>query len=153
MEISDTRALLARLAAIDGRELSEAVAQAWHSVIGHLAADVANAALTLALREPQLGKLEPKHVMTKVPSAIQDLNKKLKALDDSEEGWVGSPPPKNFDDMLEFYKQLWAAKPWQRYYPNGMPVSASDLDRNARAAAAQLGWKVVEPVWDDNEPF
>lgn len=153
MEISDTRALLARLAAIDGRELSEAVAQAWHSVIGHLAADVANAALTLALREPQLGKLEPKHVMTKVPSAIQDLNKKLKAADDSEEGWVGSPPPKNFDAMVDFYSRLWQAQPWKRYYDNGMPVSAAELDKNARAAAARLGWIVPEPIWADNEPF
>lgn len=63
MNLNETKAILKDVALIDNRKLDEAVAMAWHAVIGHMQFDVAKQALILARQDASVGYLEPRHVV------------------------------------------------------------------------------------------
>ena len=163
MNLRDTKELLARIAAVDNRDLSEATAQAWHEVIGHLSFPVAERALTLARQDPKVDYLQPKHIIEKTRDAINELNQVQRALEEPDESkWQACDKPINFDEVVEFWKQVYQHQPWDRYtktgavtagtnHSKGAPieinVSAQELDRRARQSAAKLGWDVPEMRW------
>ena len=62
MNLNETKAILKEIALIDNRKLDEAVAMAWHSVIGFMPFDIAREALKLAQQDPNVKYLEPRHL-------------------------------------------------------------------------------------------
>ena len=62
MNLNETKAILKDIALIDNRRLDEAVAMAWHAVIGFMPYDIAREALRLAQQDPTVKYLEPRHI-------------------------------------------------------------------------------------------
>lgn len=164
MNLRETKEILARIAAVDNRDLSEATATAWHEVIGDLEYTVAVRALKLAQRDPKTSWLQPKHLMEKVHEATAQLNRELQAerAEDDQE-WVPCPKPVNFDEMVHFYTELKKVSPWPTEKPSGAltmgtsytkPVphyrqlSPLEIDREVRKAAEKVGWDIPEPIWE-----
>lgn len=164
MNLTETKELLARIAAVDNRDLSEATALAWHDVIGSLSYRVADRALTLARRDPQINWIEPRHILAKVHLAVAELNREAQAeLEPEESDWQPCDRPANYDEMVEFYNKLWEACPWDRYTKTGsmtrgttytrpqpieVRVGAAELDRRIRMSAQKMGWTIPEPRWN-----
>lgn len=63
MNLNETKAILKDIALLDNRKLDEAIALAWHSVIGHMNYEVAKQALILARQDATISYLEPKHIV------------------------------------------------------------------------------------------
>ena len=63
MNLNETKAILKEVAVIDNRKLDEAVALAWHAIIGQMNFDVAKQALVLARQDASISYLEPKHIV------------------------------------------------------------------------------------------
>lgn len=63
MNLNETKSILKDVALIDNRKLDEAVAMAWHAVIGRMDFEVAKQALILARQDPSINYLEPKHLV------------------------------------------------------------------------------------------
>ena len=63
MILNETKAILKDIAILDNRKLDEAVALAWHAVVGHMSYEVAQAALVLARQDASINYLEPKHLV------------------------------------------------------------------------------------------
>lgn len=164
MNLSETKELLAKIAAVDNRDLSETMAKAWFEVVGGLSYRVAERALILARRDPKIDWLQPKHIMEKSRDAIAELNREETAEQTPEEtGWVACDRPSNYEEMVEFYRKLWEVAPWERYTKTGgmtagtsysrpqpieIRVSGNELDRRIRESAKKVGWTVPEPRWD-----
>jgi hypothetical protein len=164
MNLTEVKELLAKVAAVDNRDLSEITAKAWYEVIGGLSFRVADRALVLARRDARINWLEPKHIIEKSRDAIAELNREETAKQEPEEGaWQACSKPTNFDEMCEFYRKLWEVAPWDRYVQTGgftagtsyskpqrieTRVSATELDRRIRESAKKVGWTVPEPRWD-----
>lgn len=164
MNLTEVKELLAKVAAVDNRELSEVMAKAWFEVIGSLSYRVAERALVLARRDSRIDWLMPKHIMEKSRDAIAELNREETARQEPEEGaWQACDRPSNFNEMVEFYQKLWQVAPWERYTHTGgftagtsyskpqrieTRVGATELDRRIRESAKKVGWTVPEPRWD-----
>lgn len=164
MILSETKDLLARVAAVDNRELSEAMAQEWHSIIGQLSYRVAERALILARRDPQIEWIQPKHILAKMHFAVAELNREEQLGKDSEDAnWNPCDKPLNYDEMVEFYTKLYQANPWDTRVKTGMMTSGgaygkpqpiivralgAELDRRIRAKADEIGWTIPEPRWN-----
>jgi hypothetical protein len=63
MNLNETKRLLAQIAAIDNRKLSEEAAIGWQKIIGHIPADIAEEALKLAQQDTSIRYLEPRHIV------------------------------------------------------------------------------------------
>lgn len=165
MNINETKQLLSRVAAVDNRDLSEAMAVEWHDLIGHLQYSVADRALTLARKDPMIDWIQPKHILMKARDAITELNKEEQVGKIPDEAnWQGVSKPDNFDEMVQFYRELWRDAPWDRYIktsamtvgtshtaPRPIVILASDveIDRRARESARRLGRAVPEARWSN----
>lgn len=93
MNLAQSKQLLEEVSAVDNRKLTPEMVSAWHKIIGHVDYAVAERALLLARRDPQIAYLEPKHIIGKVRDATIELNDELRGRD-PEEDWVGEPQPK-----------------------------------------------------------
>lgn len=93
MNIAEARKLLEEVSVIDNRKLSQELVQAWHKIVGHIDYRVAERALLLARRDPNIAYVEPKHIMAKVPAAIGELNDERREAESVEEDWTGEPMP------------------------------------------------------------
>jgi len=89
LNLNETKAILKDIALLDNRKLDEAVAMAWHAVIGHLNFDVAKQALILARQDASIGYLEPKHIIVWGKEASH----RLQRDQPSQEPEVGTPEP------------------------------------------------------------
>lgn len=163
MNLRETKEILARIAAVDNRDLSEATAEAWHEVIGDLDYTVAKRALKMAQRDPKVAWLQPRHLMEKVHDATAELNsEQLREKAQDEGDYVPCPKPDNFEELVAFYTELKKVSPWPTEKPSGAmtmgtshtkPVphyrqlSGLELDREIQKAADKVGWKIPEPVW------
>ncbi len=63
MNLNETKLILKDVALLDNRKLDEAVAMAWHSVIGLIPYDIAKEALKLAQQDATIKYLEPRHIV------------------------------------------------------------------------------------------
>lgn len=89
MNLNETKAILKDIALLDNRKLDEAIALAWHSVIGHMNYDVAKQALILARQDATIAYLEPKHIVAWGKEASHRLHRDSAP----EEPTVGTPEP------------------------------------------------------------
>jgi hypothetical protein len=62
MNLNEIKQLLAEVAVIDNRKLTEQTAEAWKSILGFMPLDIAREALHLARKDDRINWLEPKHI-------------------------------------------------------------------------------------------
>jgi hypothetical protein len=169
MQKQETQRLVLKVCAVDGRQPTEQTFIAWHELIGHLSAEVASMALQMAMSDERVNKVEPRHVLARVPDATGKLNAQLR--DEPEEQFdprIHVGPPKNMREMEEFYSKLWKANPWPTYKWSGaytakgnrheIPIMGDELHRIIKEKADEMGWEIPVPRWDDvkeleNVPF
>jgi hypothetical protein len=148
-----------KVCAVDGREPKAETFAAWHDLIGHLSAEVAALAVQMAMSDEKVNKVEPRHILARVPDATGKLNAELYANHQDEyDPAIHLPPPSNMQALEDFYSALWRANPWPTYKWSGaytrkgnkheVPLSGAELDRVIRAKAAELGWTVPVSSWD-----
>lgn len=87
----DTERLVRKVAVLDNRVVNDAVIDAWHDVVGHIAYEVAERALVKARQDPMVQYLEPRHVVAKCREAIMELNDEQRGR--SEDNWRSDPEP------------------------------------------------------------
>jgi len=75
---------------------------------------------------------------------------------------MNAPKPTNFNEMYVFYRELAKVNPWPTtkhggYTAKGNPIERQmdpeELDAVIRQKAAEMGWTVPEPVFQDEVPF
>ena len=104
MNIAQSKQILEEVSVIDNRKLSNELVSAWHKIIGHLDYSVAERALLLARRDPNISYLEPKHVIAKVRDATIELNDELRADIAEAENAVAEDMPVCRHHMLPIMK-------------------------------------------------
>ena len=69
--------------------------------------------------------------------------------------------PSNYQDMEDFYAELWRRKPWvfekrggftEKGYPVTRPLYGDELNAEVEKSARLCGMSLPVPVWD-NDPF
>lgn len=164
MNLTETKELLAKIAAVDNRDLSEVTAKAWFEVIGGLSYTVAERALVLARQDPKINWLEPRHILEKSRDAVGLLNREQMMEQEPEENyWKSCDKPTNYNEMVEFYRKLYEVAPWDAYTLTGsytpgttytQPkqitrlVSDTELASRIRQSADKVGWTIPEARWD-----
>lgn len=162
MNMKETASLLGKVSAIDNRPITDDAVKAWHEVIGHLSWPVAQRATVYALQNSNVMRVDPKHVLAEVRRAITELNNELDEQSERIDGFWRKKPV-NYQQMEDFYRELWKRKPWtfqvksgvsQRGYPIYRNLYGDELDAEVRKSAVMCGMTVPEPVWpEDQEPF
>lgn len=76
----ETERLVRKVAVLDNRQVNDAVIDAWHEVVGHVAYEVAERALVKARQDPAINYLEPRHVVAKARDAVIELNDEARQL-------------------------------------------------------------------------
>lgn len=98
MQASQTSDLLAELAAVDNREVTQLTVEAWHEVIGHLEYAVARRALVKARQNITIDYVEPKHILAHAQHVIADDEREARKLESPDRGKF-PPAPANLDAM------------------------------------------------------
>jgi sugar-specific transcriptional regulator TrmB len=164
MNLRETKELLARVAAVDNRELSEAMAEQWQELIGDLNFKVAKRALKLAQRDQKVQWVQPKDIVAKMHDAIAELNREVQSeKSEEQEEWVPCPKPSNYDQMVSFYRELYQKAPWATEKATGMLTVGTthskpqphhrqlynlELDREVEKSAEAVGWTIPQPEWN-----
>ena len=91
MNLNETKMILRDIALIDNRKLDEAVAQAWHAIIGQMTYEVAQEALKLARQDASIGYLEPKHLVAWGKEANHRLNRNQIPEDVAQQAYAPEP--------------------------------------------------------------
>ena len=92
MNKAEVKLLLADVAAIDNRRVSEETVTAWYAVLGHLSLPVAQRALVMARQDEKVDYLEPKHIVSRARDARMAIERS--AADRAEESsWRAEPEP------------------------------------------------------------
>jgi len=76
MNKTETLNLLKEISAVDNRQLTSEVVDAWHKIIGIVPYDIAQEALHLARADERIVYLEPKHIIAKAKVAAEELDRK-----------------------------------------------------------------------------
>jgi len=71
----ETKQLLDEIAAIDNRQVTPEVVEAWHTIIKHIPIEIAQEAHRIARRNEQIGRLEPKHILGRAQEAAYSLDR------------------------------------------------------------------------------
>lgn len=166
MTLDETKDILARVSAVDGRELSEVTAQGWHDLLSDLSHTVAVRALMMAQKDHNIQWVQPKHILAKVPNATAELNREAQQeKTHREDEWVSCPKPTNFDELVAFYNALRKRAPWVTEKPSGMmtvgtsqvkpqvhmrQLSGLELQREIEKSAQSLGWEIPQAEWVDH---
>jgi hypothetical protein len=159
MQKQETQRLVLKVCAIDGRQPTEQTFITWHELIGHLSFEVASLALQMAMSDERVNKVEPRHLLARVPDATGKLNAEMRSEPEEQyDPGIHLPLPSNMRELEEFYSKLWRANPWPTYKWSGaytkrgnkheIPIMGDELDRIIRGKAAELGWTVPEARWD-----
>jgi hypothetical protein len=116
---TETERLVRKAAVLDNRHVNDAVIDAWHELVGHLSYEVAGRALRLARQDPNVGYLEPKHVLAKSRDAIVELNLELRDLArQAENEGRSDPEPRcrahvtRITSCVECCKKLFTSTQW-----------------------------------------
>jgi len=92
MNKAEVKLLLADVAAIDNRRVTDETVDAWKAVLGHLSLEVAQKALVLARQDEKIGYLEPKHIVARARDARMAIDRS--PADRAEEAnWRSDPVP------------------------------------------------------------
>lgn len=92
MNKAEVKLLLADVAAIDNRRVSEETVTAWHAVLNHLSLPVAQRALILARQDEKVEYLEPKHIVSRARDARMAIGRASDVLAE-EASWRSDPEP------------------------------------------------------------
>jgi hypothetical protein len=80
MDKRETAMIVARVADIDRRTLSDTIVETWHEIIGHLDYEVARRALTLVAREsPET--IKPAHLVRAAGAARAEIERERRRAD------------------------------------------------------------------------
>ena len=92
MNKAEVKLLLADVAAIDNRRVTEETVNAWSGVLGHLSLPVAQRALIMARQDEKVDYLEPRHIIGRARDARMAIDRSVE--DRSEEAsWRSDPEP------------------------------------------------------------
>jgi len=92
MNKSEIKLLLADVAAIDNRRVTEETVNAWSGVLGHLSLPVAQRAVIMARQDEKVDYLEPRHIISRARDARMAIDRSVE--DRSEEAsWRSDPEP------------------------------------------------------------
>jgi hypothetical protein len=78
--------LVKRVCAVEGKQPSPDLVDAWFSLLNNLDFEVANRAATLALQDHQIFAVAPKNILAKVPAAVAELNAVLRKQEFEDSG-------------------------------------------------------------------
>ena len=92
MNKAEVKLLLADVAAIDNRRVTEETVVAWHAVLGHLSLPVAQRALVMARQDEKVDYLEPKHIVARARDARMAIDRGPEARAE-EAKWRSDPVP------------------------------------------------------------
>jgi hypothetical protein len=92
MNKAEVKLLLADVAAIDNRRVSEETVTAWTAVVGHLSLPVAQKALVMARQDEKVDYLEPKHIVSRARDARMAIDRGPVARSE-EAKWRAEPEP------------------------------------------------------------
>lgn len=92
MNKAEVKLLLADVAAIDNRRVSEETVTAWTAVVGHLSLPVAQKALVMARQDEKVDYLEPKHIVARARDARMAIDRSP-AERAEEAKWRSDPEP------------------------------------------------------------
>lgn len=92
MNKSEVKLLLADVAAIDNRRVTEETVVAWHAVLGHLSLPVAQKALVMARQDEKVDYLEPKHIVARARDARMAIERSPDSRAE-ESSWRAEPEP------------------------------------------------------------
>ena len=92
MNKSEVKLLLADVAAIDNRRVTEETVVAWHAVLGHLSLPVAQKALVMARQDEKVEYLEPRHIVSRARDARMAIDRGPEARAE-EAKWRSEPEP------------------------------------------------------------
>jgi hypothetical protein len=73
VNINETKQLLAEIALIDGREISDEAVKIWADILQLIPLDIAREAHKLCRQDDQIRYLEPKHIYAKAKQAAQKM--------------------------------------------------------------------------------
>lgn len=73
MNTNETKQLLAEIAVIDGREISDEAVKIWADILQLIPLDIAREAHKLCRQDDQIRYLEPKHIYAKAKQAAQKM--------------------------------------------------------------------------------
>lgn len=106
MKLSETSTLLELVRAVDQREVDEAVVFAWHDVIGHLDYELARLALRDARANPDIQRVEPKHILTHaaIVKRRMDRQERVERAGQVPASPGSAPKPENFDDLVSAFQ-------------------------------------------------
>jgi hypothetical protein len=92
MNKAEVKLLLADVAAIDNRRVTEETVVAWHAVLGHLSLPVAQKALVMARQDEKVDYLEPRHIVARARDARMAIDRGPEARAE-EARWRSDPEP------------------------------------------------------------
>ena len=101
MQLSQTKEIVEHVSRVEGRTPTMEITRVWHELLKHVDFEVANKATTLALQDHNVVQVLPKSVLSKVPSAIAELNRLLKHSELDESTWRSDPEPICAAHMLQ----------------------------------------------------
>jgi hypothetical protein len=93
MNKAEVKLLLADVAAIDNRRVTDETVTAWHAVLGHLSLVVAQKALVMARQDEKIDYLEPKHIVSRAREARIALDTQSHSRALEEASWRSDPEP------------------------------------------------------------
>lgn len=92
MNTDQSKEISKRVCTVEGRTWTVELALAWHELLKGLEFEVALRASSLALQDHNIHQVGPKHILSKVPAAVAELNAAL-AGQNPEDLWKAEPCP------------------------------------------------------------
>jgi hypothetical protein len=134
MEKQEVHGLLVQISHLDQRVVDEGTVHMWWEILAPYSYALAREAVPICFMESD-SYLTP-HRLVAVVRRLREVNavaeNKKVIYGSSTERWM----PNNFAEISDFYRRLYLAHPW------GDGGSADGM-------AADVGWLVPAPVWDD----
>lgn len=93
MNKAEVKLLLADVAAIDNRRVTDETVVAWHAVLQHLSLPVAQRALVLARQDERVEYLEPRHIVARGRDARMAMDAESRVRSKEEASWRSDPEP------------------------------------------------------------
>lgn len=92
MNTDQSKEISKRVCTVEGRTWTVELGLAWHELLKGLEFEVALRASSLALQDHNIHQVGPKHILSKVPAAVAELNAAL-AGHNPEDIWKAEPCP------------------------------------------------------------